>query len=151
MTHLKTKDAVPRRVLIVDDDTSIDVLWETVLRTMGIDMKVDWATSEVEASAMIASLLQQNLFYDLIVADIFLSGSGTGLDLWQKATLAQRERFVIVSSSNEKKIAEHLKSHTLMPNFLPKPLNLNDMRKVTDKIFNLGSITNAPMSMDPFV
>jgi len=147
----KAKVSLPfKRVLIVDDDASIELLWQVLLKKIGIKFKIDWVTNEVDATAMIAGLVGQGLFYDLVITDIFLSGSGTGLDLWKKATPSQRSRFVIISAADQDKIVEHLKDQYSQPKFLRKPLDLDESMKLVIDIFKLGSMEESPAKPSVF-
>jgi len=135
-----------RNILIVDDDTSSEDSWQTILQSFGENIRIDWATNETEASGLLAVLAKLGLFYDLVIADIFLSGSGTGLDLWKKATLIQRERFIMVSAVEPGMISEYFRSQFDLPKFLRKPFDLGEVMDLVGDILKMVSVGDVPIN-----
>ncbi|MBC7458691.1 MAG: response regulator [Bdellovibrionaceae bacterium] len=76
---------LPKKILVVEDDTSMTVLLGKAILDIFSDAEIQWAASLEQA---VTQLIQntdigEKVPYDLIIADIFLEGNGTGLDLWK--------------------------------------------------------------------
>ncbi len=70
-----------KRILIVEDDLSLRPLWESFFGTHYPKAWIDWAVSCEQAMVMILEKNKLRKKYHLIISDIFLAGSGTGIDL----------------------------------------------------------------------
>lgn len=77
-------DAVPRSVLIVEDDLAFRPLWEKVFEMIDKDVRIDWAVRAEDAENLIRFKYTHGTPYHLVIADISLEGSGTGIDLWNR-------------------------------------------------------------------
>ncbi len=77
-------DTEPKTVLIVEDDLALRPLWEKVFGSISKDIRVDWATSAEDAENLIRFKFTHGQPYHLVIADISLEGSATGIDLWNK-------------------------------------------------------------------
>lgn len=120
-----------KRVLIVEDDLAQRPLWDATLRSRVPEIQIDWATSEEGAEALVKGRLMQGTIYDLIVADIFLNGMGTGIDLWNRYGEVANE-FVIVSVLPSSQFHEMMAHNQTVPMFVRKPLNTMKCSKVAD-------------------
>ena len=104
------------RVLIVEDDVTMEPLWRYVIETVRPGALVEWMTSGEAASRRILAAE-----YSLIISDIFLNGDMTGLDLWERANT---DRFLLISVLSPSRL-ETLALNTLrpLPSYLQKPLD----------------------------
>lgn len=120
------------RVLIVEDDVSLANLLTTVLQDASPDISIDWATSGEEAERYLEE--DGELFghcpYDLIIADIFLEGEITGLDIWRKCNSIYPDTNILVTSSLPVgKFVSCLKDEQACPEYLAKPFSLAECRE----------------------
>lgn len=96
-----------RRILVVEDDPSMTVMLKSSIAGAEPDAKVCYASSIEQALAKIlqsADISHDNP-YDLIVADIFLEGHSTGLDLWKVIRSTYPDLpFLVISSVSEQEV-----------------------------------------------
>lgn len=81
--------------------------------------KLDWAVSEKAATKLMA----EN-YYDIIISDIFISGSKTGVDIW-KTINPEACTFIFSSSTEKDSFEEFITGEELPYLFLEKPLNFD--------------------------
>lgn len=115
-----------RRILVVDDDLTSEPIWTYVVNRVDSKARLDWATSEPEAEAKIKKAALDRDPYDLIIADIFLSGSKTGLDLWRRFGRGMGDRFIVISAVDKEKLNRYLEKENDVPLFIKKPLNVDE-------------------------
>lgn len=72
----------PKKILVVEDDKNMTVLLGKALLATTSDAEISWAVSLEQAFTQIIQNtdINQKTPYDLVIADIFLEGAGTGLD-----------------------------------------------------------------------
>lgn len=96
-----------KRILVVEDDPLMMSLLKKAILDVLPGSEIFWATSLEQAFIKIIqnSTILEKKPYELIVADVFLKGSGTGLDLWRVlcATYPQIP-FLVISSLSEENI-----------------------------------------------
>ena len=65
-----------RRILLAEDDLSLEIIFTSLIHDIDLKIDVDWVTSAEAAFERLekASAHQRESPYDLIVADIFLDG-----------------------------------------------------------------------------
>lgn len=80
-----TKYLQPKKVLVIEDDKTMTVLLGRALLDMNSDIEIHWAASlEQSLKQLIQNTdIEQKQPYDLVIADIFLEGNGTGLDFFK--------------------------------------------------------------------
>ncbi|MBK7960042.1 MAG: hypothetical protein IPK04_01700 [Bdellovibrionales bacterium] len=84
-------------VLIVEDDFELEPLWIEVLSTLDSNVQITWTASVGEAESLIDNSLVSRRPYSVIITDIFVSGSLTGLDLLNRYRSSVSNRILIVS------------------------------------------------------
>ena len=117
------------RVLVIEDDVSLVNLLTHVLEEMHPGVLIDWATSGEEAEYYIKreSEIYPELPYDLIVADIFLEGETTGLDIWKLCDDEFPQTQILVTSSLPvEKFLSSLQNEMNLPAYLPKPFTMRE-------------------------
>jgi len=128
---LRKSKAVKRglqKVLIVEDDLALSNLLCEVIETFSPDVEIHMATSGEEAEHYLEQELGKGRApYDLVVADIFLEGDVTGLDVWKTCDLNHPETEILVTSSLPvEKFKSYLKNEDSCPPYLPKPFSLEE-------------------------
>jgi DNA-binding NtrC family response regulator len=107
-----------RRILVVDDDLSIQPIIQGMIRKMNPNSSIDWSTSAEDA----LELMRHNPAYHLVLSDIMLEGKKSGIDLvetcWRKRIGAN---FILISGNT------HV--DTTLP-LLLKPLDFGTFREV---------------------
>lgn len=117
---------IPPRILIVEDDLELKVVMDRVLDAIAPGAEVDWVTSTEEAMDLLRdrrfSTGKRSKPYDLLIADIFLEGESTGLDLYR---LCQQELFdmpiMVTSGMSAEKFFQAVGPNMISPPFLQKP------------------------------
>ena len=126
------RSAEPRRglnkVLIVEDDLTLSNLLCEVIETFSPNAEIHMATSGEEAEYYLETEMLKNRDpYDLVVADIFLEGDVTGLDVWKTCDLNHHDTNILVTSSLPvDKFRSYLKHEASCPPYLHKPFTLEE-------------------------
>ncbi len=89
---------MPMRVLVVEDNLDWEIIWKQIFDVFAEKVELVWATNVAEAMTRIGYFDSVGTIFDVIVADIFLSGSLTGVDLFNYLDQRHRQRFIFVSS-----------------------------------------------------
>ena len=123
------------RVLVVEDDITFRPFWVSVIGRCANQVRIDWAKSVVEAEAKIREAFRGGNPYDLVVADIFLEGGRTGLELWNDFR-EEAGNFMFVSghSLNEEDIRMSLDFGC--PVYMQKPLSAEKCVRAVRTMFN---------------
>ena len=115
----------PKKILVVEDDKNMTVLLGKALLDASGDAEIHWATSLEQA---VTNLIQntdinQKVPYDLVIADIFLEGNGTGLDFLKVINRTYPKIPFLVISSLAPEIVTEALSAEVKPNvtYLRKP------------------------------
>ena len=150
----------PKRILVVEDDPLMMTLLKKAILDILPDSEISWATSLEQAFTKIIqnSTILEKKPYELIVADVFLKGSGTGLDLWRVlcATYPQIP-FLVISSLSEENVVTavgEIEKKSLF--FFRKPFSflecknkikniLTDNLTADKKISSINALTDFPL------
>ena len=133
-----------RSVFIIEDDPEMVALIERVLRGIDPRVEIDWVTSAEEATERLVSKIRRRgkpskrtaLPYDLIIADIFLHGAKTGVDLWRTCTdLYPEVPIVMTSGMPVEKFFKTLGAGSISPPFLAKPFALGECKTLFEAMF----------------
>lgn len=113
-------------VLIVEDDIAMQPIWEAVLREVSPQVSIKWSKSEEGAEILMNQKISNDQDFDLVIADIFLSGFKTGIDLWEKYRFSD-SLFLFTSSMGIKEFANTVKKYEndYVPFFMKKPIKKN--------------------------
>lgn len=126
-------------ILLVDDDPAVELIWRLIIEKLDPRINFDWVTSEASAAEAIAQAESCGRKYELIICDIFLSGCGTGIDLWQK----HKDRgmnFLFISGVSKDKFNEYFSRENEPQIFVKKPLNPTLCLRLLRKLLGLGPI-----------
>lgn len=121
------------RVLVLEDDACLIPYLERVITEVAPGSGISWAFSEEKAEHMIEDQEEIGLDFDLIVCDILLLGTRSGLDLWKKYSHL-RKKFIFMSGINVQSYYDLIsKESDYVPPFLQKPLNYDYCRTVLER------------------
>lgn len=126
-----------KRVLVVEDDVTMIPFWSAIFLDIDPSIELEWAENFSSARQKLTSRKYNENPYDLVVADVFLSGKKTGLELWDEFCDKQphtRHPFLIVSAASDEKIAKQINPDLPKPEFLKKPLNYRETRDTVDRL-----------------
>ncbi len=129
-----------KRVLIVEDDDSMKAMWEAIVRSAAPQAIITALDSEEDASRLMSERASIRDNFDYVIADIFLAGQGTGIDLWRK-TRAHNTPFIFASVTGKSDFERMVAGYDIenefgnieesrMPEFLQKPLDPSECAKV---------------------
>ncbi|AZZ36160.1 hypothetical protein CIK05_04915 [Bdellovibrio sp. qaytius] len=108
------------KVLLIEDNPFFLQLWNLILSQSVHSHKLDWAVSEKAA----AKLINEH-YYDIVISDIFLSGSKTGVDIWRTIN-PEACTFIFASSIEKNSFEEFVTEEEERPYlFLEKPLDVD--------------------------
>ena len=129
-----------KKILIIDDDHSLKLLMVKALSTSKINIKTASTISEGWF------LLEKELF-DLVICDVMLP-DGDGLELVKKLkTKFNNLEFIIISAQNN--ILTAIKADQLdVFEYMPKPLDLNDLIISVDRSLKKRSETNQQFQIE---
>lgn len=113
------------RVLVVEDDTTFEVIWEHIIRQADKSATMEWARSFSEAEQKIRQATEAHRPFDLVISDIFLAGPLTGIELWEKYHRLFNEKFILVSSAEQVRIHRYFLAAG-DPIYLQKPLSISE-------------------------
>ncbi|OQW47255.1 MAG: hypothetical protein A4S09_15795 [Proteobacteria bacterium SG_bin7] len=120
-------------ILIVEDDSDLIEVLKVVMREVFPESRVRTASSIEEAIRLLSSVKWKkkiNSPFDLVFADIFLRGPGTGLDILRLCrTVYPDLRLLLSSAMSRSQLADLLKGEEVPSDYLEKPFSLEDCRK----------------------
>ena len=124
---------VPTKALVLEDDQTQWILWESVLRSCNPDIEIDWETSESGAETLIKQAYLAGHPYDLVISDVFLEGPETGIDLWNRYGEAA-SNFIFVSGISFPKFESMMTLKYGCPVYIQKPLLASDCKKIVNSM-----------------
>lgn len=130
-SYLNVQEYRPK-ILIVEDDLDMVDLLEKILLSINPSAEVSWSSSAEEAYFRLCSQKINNWDspYDLIIADVFLDGEETGLDLYRKSLgLYPGIPFIATSSTSIEKFYTKY-GFNKIPIFLSKPIQYSEWKQV---------------------
>jgi DNA-binding response OmpR family regulator len=111
-----------KKILLVEDDVTLKIIWQQIVKKLDFEVDLDWVTSEGLAQKSIEKKKNEGGSYDLVICDIFLSGNNTGIDLWRTYRDNSIE-FIFTSGVSENKFQKLMESENGFHHFLSKPLD----------------------------
>jgi DNA-binding NtrC family response regulator len=134
--HRRHTPVKSKKILIVDDDLSLKPLWESIFSRKGDEYEIAWAVSCEEALKIVQKTNLNNDRFCLIISDLFLAGSGTGMELVGSDEVAESQaKTVLISVADRNEIIDKF-GHMLPGDtqVISKPLNLNIYRSVIEAL-----------------
>jgi len=139
MNRTDSLERYVKMTLIVEDDLSLRPLWENFFNLQLTDIGYEWAVSCEEALKMIQLRNKNKDPYFLILSDIFLAGSKTGIDLMTSGAVADSYAYkVLVSATERSEIITkfgHMISEVIV---ISKPLDFKQIEIIFKKILNIN-------------
>jgi DNA-binding response OmpR family regulator len=121
-----------QHILLVEDDLSLQPLFDAIIHDIDPKIEIDWATSAETACQILEDTSQARgkIPYDLIIVDIFLEGKITGVDLWTLCqTVFPKMPALLMSQLPVSKYYDFVGKEEICAPFLQKPLNLSESRR----------------------
>ncbi len=118
-----------KRVLIVEDDLSLKPVWHELFSDM--PAQIYWAVSYEESIKIIEQMKRRREDFDLIITDIFLAGSGTGIELISSQLVKDSHAKTILISVADKDEILNEYGH-ILPNahVMSKPISIRHYKKI---------------------
>lgn len=116
-----------KRVLLVEDDISLEPFWSYTLWEVDPDLHMIWAQNAEEAVKALVEHEKKGQPISLVISDIFLSNRKTGLDLLDDCHEKLGDNvppFIIVSSVSRNRYMDLRDGKDQLPPYLKKPLDL---------------------------
>ncbi len=117
------------RILICEDDVTLQPFWQYVIESIDPMADIKWVTTEEAAHHVLKKWTAKGEPYDLIISDVFLSGQKTGVDLWH-ASLELDTPFIMTSVVSNKKLEKMIGQNEPIPAYLQKPLDPDECREM---------------------
>lgn len=110
------------KALIIEDDITLEPIWEHVLKLVHKDMSYHWVTNAQDGEFALRKTLRNNDHYDIVISDIYLSSNKTGIDLWNQYGQILKGRMLLVSSISHNKLLKSMDPDKPSPLYIRKPL-----------------------------
>lgn len=118
-------DDDPISVLIVEDDALMQAQFTSLIRALDFEVEIRRVSTAEEAEDLLSD--ETNNHFDLIIADQFLEGTKTGLDLWRYCKAHCPEiRFILTSGEQLKNYLNQFAPSQGRPDFLGKPFTVQE-------------------------
>lgn len=130
------------KILIVEDDLSLRPFWMRIFNNILSSSKIEWAISGEQASEMILNANSDGAPYKLIISDLFLAGSLTGVEVLKSPEVIKSQaQTVLVSAVNLNSIRTQVQNRSDLlsekrTRILTKPLNVKFCRKIVTRLLS---------------
>lgn len=121
----KINDMPPRQVLVVDDDLTTEPIWDHIIKKADRNAQMLWATNYEQASTMIENAKRDGNPLSLVVADIFLEGKKTGVDLWKHFHSEMPQKILLISGVAPLRVSQEY-AVLNNPIYLQKPVDISE-------------------------
>lgn len=126
------------RILIVEDDVTLEPLWSYIIERVDRSAQYLWAGSIAEAEQVLDSDPDGIDSFSVVITDIFLSGPKTGIELWSKYHPILNGRIVMVSAVEYDQYLQYFKGpdgrSVSPPMFIQKPINPSECIEMIDAL-----------------
>lgn len=123
------------RVLLIEDDVSLQPLWRKIFSMSKHPLRVEWTNRAEDAENLIRLRYRGGKPFDLVIADIFLEGTETGVDLWNRYG-EEAHNFIFVSGLDTEKYQSLMSLSYGCPIYIKKPLSVKNCLEVMDSILD---------------
>ena len=128
-----------KNVFIVEDDHACETILNRTIRSIDPSAHVEWEESAEQAILALEKDSANGKKYDLIIADIFLSGKYTGLELWEACQGKYPDTpILIISSLPVNLFLDRIGRRAIAPPFLPKPFHVGECRQIIEGLLAYG-------------
>jgi CheY-like chemotaxis protein len=111
-----------KKYLVVEDDFTLQPIWEHIIRSVDPQAIIRWARSEEGAEKLIYDRSKIEDQFDFVIADIMLAGQKNGVDLWRQFKQTGI-LFLFTSGISESKFNKMIgDTYEEYPFFIRKPL-----------------------------
>ena len=101
------------------------MFWDKVISRVSGAMEMDWVVSSEQALKHIETATKQRRPYDLVIVDLFLAGSDTGLDFLKSKTVRDlKVKTILVSAADKDSLEAYLKEELAGTRVITKPLSI---------------------------
>jgi len=112
------------KILIVEDDLNLKPIWEHTLKRLFKNILIDWSVSVEEAKKKI-EISKNTEDYDIIISDIFLAGSETGVEfLGSDEVKNSKANTYLISAIDNSLVTQYFKEILPQTIFLTKPFDV---------------------------
>lgn len=119
------------RVLIVEDDPACGAILGRIVKSLDPQARVDQATSAEAAAHSYVEERGKGAPYNLVIADVFLEGKLTGVDLWKfYRRFDPPPPVVLMSSLPYSRFLETTGESRDAPPYLQKPFFAEECRRI---------------------
>ena len=119
-----------KKVLIVEDDLIINLLYESYFERLGFDTEGELVYGKT------AIELTKKLKPDLIVMDITLEGDLNGIDAMKEIRKFSEVPVIYITGNSDSMHLEQAKETNYL-DYLTKPIEFEDLEKVLKEHFNI--------------
>ena len=122
------------RVLIVEDDRACETILSRIVHSVDPEAKIDWAESAEAAALQLVQERGKGTPYNLVIADVFLTGKLTGIDLWRLyRDFYPSPPVVLTSSLPLSNYLATMQNEPDAPIFLAKPFFAEECRVIVKR------------------
>lgn len=126
----------PKKILVIEDDATFEPIWDHIITKVSNKIEFYWASNPMQAQEMIFRSKAEGWNYDLIISDIYLSSSITGIDLWNR--YGSNDNFLLISSIDNYKLIEQARQKgKVPPPYIQKPLDVSECTKMIASLINI--------------
>lgn len=126
-----------KRILVAEDDLSLWPMWNVIVKRCIPSAEVRWAVSSEEAKRLINESFEDDMSFDVVISDLFLAGSETGLELLRSDEVVRsKASTVLVSMAEIENLTENYQSLLPQTIFITKPLNVVKCERLMSPIFS---------------
>ena len=128
-------DASAKKILIAEDDLALWPLWDSFFNQQKDPVDIHWTVSCEEAIKMVDQANTEKHSFDLIITDIFLAGSGTGMELLVSPEVKKScARKLLVSVVDRQDILEKYGDAISDAEVISKPFDVKRYAAVIDNL-----------------
>ena len=120
----------PKKIMVVEDDITLEPVLSGIFASIHPELEYKWVVTAEEAEQELAKNCDD---YGLILADHYLLGKETGLDLFELC----QERYpqipcVIMSGAGVDKFSKIVGQNRIFPPFLSKPFFIGECKQILE-------------------
>lgn len=132
-SHSETK-----KILVLEDDPTCLMILERIVLSIAPNAKIALIQDAEEALSMLRRGTKGSSGpFDLIIADVFLEGRKTGIDVWQAVqSLCPDTPLLVISSMSTPSFLASVGRDSISPPFLPKPLIIGEAKQVIEGLLS---------------